>query len=221
MSLRLLSVDPSDRGSQRCRLGPGLMSALGLSLGSPLLVSVPGGSCLCTAWPRPDLAESFLQMDLKCSSPSLISHPPTQLTLDSDQLTPVPCPKLKGVRITVVVQSVDFRKHTPPRLVHELVKDMLKGLYVHTKYVINMEDVDTEIRYVVIESIKLDSAIAGLITSKTSVEIADIQTTRHYRSQLQDQNIVPLGGLEEVRILYSLLLHYWCSSTVCIPLCDT
>ncbi|KAF1392612.1 hypothetical protein PFLUV_G00029880 [Perca fluviatilis] len=169
MSLRLLSVDPSDRGSQRCRLGPGLMSALGLSLGSPLLVSVPGGSCLCTAWPRPDLAEGFLQMDLKCSSPSLISHPPTHLNLDPGQLTPVPCPKLKAVKITVVVQSVDFKKHTPLRLVHELVKDMLK-----------------------------DSASAGFITSKTGVEIAGIQTVQHYMSQLQDQHTVPLGGLEEV-----------------------
>ncbi|XP_039651672.1 spermatogenesis-associated protein 5-like protein 1 isoform X1 [Perca fluviatilis] len=198
MSLRLLSVDPSDRGSQRCRLGPGLMSALGLSLGSPLLVSVPGGSCLCTAWPRPDLAEGFLQMDLKCSSPSLISHPPTHLNLDPGQLTPVPCPKLKAVKITVVVQSVDFKKHTPLRLVHELVKDMLKGVYVHEKNVINLEDFDTEIKYVLIESVNLDSASAGFITSKTGVEIAGIQTVQHYMSQLQDQHTVPLGGLEEV-----------------------
>lgn len=210
MSLRLLSVDPSDRGSQRCRLGPGLMSALGLSLGSPLLVSVPGGSCLCTAWPRSDLAEGFLQMDLKCSSPGLVYHPPTRLNLDPAHLTPVPCPKLKGVRITVVVQSADFKKHTPPRLVHELVKDMLRGVYVHEKYVINLEDFDTEIRYVVIESINLDSASAGFITSKTGVEIAGIQTVRHHRSQLQDQNTVPLGGLEEVCI-YS---HCWFSSPV-------
>ncbi|XP_045887807.1 spermatogenesis-associated protein 5-like protein 1 [Micropterus dolomieu] len=198
MSLRLLSVDPSDQGSQRCRLGPGLMSALGLSLGSPLLVTVPGGSCLCTAWPRPDLAEGFLQMDLKCSSHSLIAHPPTHLTLDPGQLTPVPCPKLKGVKITVVVQSVDFKKHTPPRLVHELVKDLLKGVYVHEKYVINLEDFDTEIRYVVIESINLDFASAGFITSKTNVEIAGIQTVQHYRGHLQDQYMAPLGGLEKV-----------------------
>lgn len=198
MTLRLLSVDPSDRGSQRCRLGPGLMSALGLSLGSPLLVSVPGGSCLCTAWPRPDLTEGFLQMDLKCSSPSLISHPPKHLNLDPDQLTPVPCPKLKGIKITVVVQSVEFKKNTPARLVHELVKDMLKGVYVQSKHVINLEDYDTEIRYVVVESINPDTSSAGLITSKTGVEIAGIQTVRHYRNQLQDQHTVLLGGLEEV-----------------------
>ncbi|XP_041642557.1 spermatogenesis-associated protein 5-like protein 1 [Cheilinus undulatus] len=199
MSLRLLSLDPSDRGSQRCRLGPGLISALGLSLGSPLLVSLPGGSCLCTAWPRPDLAEGFLQVDLKCCSPGLISNPPLHLNLDPSQLSPVPCPKLKGVKVTVVVQSVDFRKYTPLRLVHELVKDMLKGVYVHEKYVVNLEDFDIDLRYVVIENITPDSAPAGLITSKTGVEIAGIQTVRHYKSQLQGRDSVPLGGLEEVR----------------------
>nr|XP_046248838.1 spermatogenesis-associated protein 5-like protein 1 [Scatophagus argus]XP_046248844.1 spermatogenesis-associated protein 5-like protein 1 [Scatophagus argus] len=198
MSLRLLAADPSDRGSQRCRLGPELMSALGLRLGSPLLVSFPEGSCLCTAWPRSDLAEGFLQMDLKCSSPGLFSHPPTHHSLDPGQLTSVSCPKLKSVKITVVVQSFDFKKHTPPRLVHELVKDMLRGLYVHKKHVINLEDFDTDITYVVIESISLDSTGAGFITSKTGVEVADIQTVRHFRNQLQDQHGVPLGGLEEV-----------------------
>lgn len=207
-SLKLLSVDPSDRGSQRCRLGPGLMAELGLSLGSPLLVTVPGGSCLCTAWPRSDLSEGFLQIDLKCSSPSLISHPPTHLNLDPEQLKPVPCLKLKGVKITVVVQSLDFKKRAPLRLVHELVKDMLKGVYVHEKYVINLEDFDTEIRFVVIEMINMDSATAGLITSKTGVEIAGIQTVRHYMRQLQDQHTAVLGGLDEVYIftLLSLLV---------------
>uniref|UniRef100_A0A3P8RIS6 AFG2 AAA ATPase homolog B n=1 Tax=Amphiprion percula TaxID=161767 RepID=A0A3P8RIS6_AMPPE len=197
-SLRLLSAAPSDRGSQRCRLGPGLMSALGLTLGSPLLVSVPGGSCLCTAWPRPDLAEGFLQMDLKCCSPGLISQLPAHLNLEPGHLSPVSCPKLKGVKVSVVVQRVEFKKHTPPKLVHELVKDMLKGVYVHRGFVINLEEFDTDIRYVVVESINPDSVSAGIITSKTGVEISGLQTVRHYRSQLQDQETVPLGGLEEV-----------------------
>ncbi|KAM9861083.1 ATPase family gene 2 protein homolog B [Aulostomus maculatus] len=198
MSLRLLSVDPSDRGSQKCRLGPGLMSALGLSLGSPLLVSFPVGNCLCTAWPRPDLAEGFLQVDLKCSSSSLVSQPPARLSLDPDHLTAVPCPKLKCIKLTVVVRSLEFKRNTPSRLVHELVKDMLKCVYVHRKHVINLEEFDTEIMYVVIESINPDDATTGLITSRTGLEVAAIQTVKHFRNQLQGQPAGPLGGLEEV-----------------------
>lgn len=193
-------MEPSDRDSQRCRLGPGLMSELGLNLGSPLLVSVPGGSYLCTAWPRPDLAEGFLQMDPKCVTPSLIFQLPRPLNVDPGQLTPVTCPKLKGVKVTVVVKSVDFKKHTHPHVVHEIVKDSLKGVYVHKGYVINLEALAVEIRYVVIESINPDTTSAGVITSKTGVEIVDIQTIGHYRSQLQEQHTVPLGGLEEVSL---------------------
>lgn len=196
--MRLLPLDPSDQGSQRCRMGPGLMSALGLNLGSPLLVSFPRGSCLCTSWPRTDLAEGFLQLDFKVSSPSLMSHPPTQMQVDHSNITPVTCSILKCVKTTVVVGSVEFKKRTPSRLFHELVKDMLKGLYVQTKSVINLEDFDTDIKYVVIEDFKSDSVSAGLITSKTGLEIVGILTARQYRSQLQDQNMVPLGGLEEV-----------------------
>lgn len=174
------------------------MSALGLSLGSPLLISFPRGSCLCTAWPRTDLAEGFLQVDLKVSSPSLTSHPPTQLQLDPSKLTPINCPLLKCIQTTVIVTSVEFKKRTPSRLIHELVKDMLKGLYVKTKSVINLEDFDTDIKYVVVEDIKPDSVSAGLITSKTGLEIVAVLTSQHYKSQQRDQCKVPLGGLEEV-----------------------
>ncbi|KAM9764960.1 ATPase family gene 2 protein homolog B [Menidia menidia] len=196
--LRLLAPDPGDRGSQRCRLGPSLMSALGLSLGGPLLVPVPGGSCLCTAWPRPDLAEGFLQVDPKCSSPGLTSQLPKHVTIDPGRLTPVPCPKLRGIKVTAVVQSADFRRQTSPRLVHELVKDMLRGVYVHKGFVVNLEDFDMDIKYVVINDINADSASSGLITAKTAVEIVGIQTVRHFRNQIQGQKAEPVGGLDEV-----------------------
>lgn len=98
----------------------------------------------------------------------------------------------------MIVGSVEFKKRTPSRLIHELVKDMLKGLYVQTTFVVNLEDFDTDIKYVVIEDIKSDSVNGGLITSKTGLEIVDILTARYYNSQLQNQNMVRLGGLEEV-----------------------
>lgn len=180
-------------------MGPGLMSALGLSLGSPLLISFPRGSCLCTAWPRADLAEGFLQIDLKVSSPSLLPHPPTQLHVDPSKLTPITCPDLKSVRTTVIVSSVEFKKRTPSRLIHELLKDMLKGVYVHANFLINLEDFDTDVKYVVVEDTQPDSVGAGLMTSKTGLEIVGVLTARQYKSQLQDQRQVPLGGLEEVR----------------------
>ncbi|XP_072321257.1 ATPase family gene 2 protein homolog B [Eucyclogobius newberryi] len=199
-SLRLLSVYPCDGGSQRCRLGPGLMSSLGLHLGSPLLVSMSGSSCLCTAWPRPDSAEGFIQMDLKSCSPNLTFHPFTSSHINVNQILPVQCPKLKGIKITVVVQSSEFRSNTPQRIVHELVKDMLKGVYVHKSHVINLGEYGTEIKYAVIEEVNSESGSCGLVTSKTGVEVLGIKTLRHFKGGiLQQNNTVSLGGLDEVR----------------------
>lgn len=127
-----------------------------------------------------------------------MSHPPTQLQMDHSKITPVTCSILRCVKTTVIVRSVEFKKRTPLRLIHELVKDMLKGLYVQTTFVVNLEDFDTDIKYVVIEDIKSDSVSGGLITSKTGLEIVGILTARYYNSQQQNQNMVPLGGLEEV-----------------------
>ncbi|XP_064846169.1 spermatogenesis-associated protein 5-like protein 1 isoform X2 [Oncorhynchus masou masou] len=229
VSLRVLPMDPADWGTQRVRLGPGLMSSLGLGLGSPVLVALSGGSCLCTAWPRPDLADGFIQMDMKCCSSNLILNKatPTHLSLPltpspnpspsssplppspclNPSLTPVSCPKLKGIRITVVVQSVEFRKTTPPSFIHELVKDMLKGTYVHQKHVIDVGDYDTDIKLIVIESLNPKSTVTGLVTSKTGVEITGTRTLRYYRGQLQEQPQVLLGGLEEVSASLREMLH--------------
>lgn len=192
-------------------MGPGMLAALGLSPGSPVLLSVPGGSCLCTAWPRPDLAEGFLQADYLCVSPSLISHPPRPpLTVDPEHLAPVTCSRVKVARITVVVQTSEFRKNTPSRVVHELVKDMLQGLVVCSRHVVDVGNFGTQIKYVVVESVNMDSTTAGFITAKTSLEIACIQTTRHYRSQLQGRDVAPLGGLEEVRATGFLVPKHHC-----------
>uniref|UniRef100_A0A8C7SHM5 AFG2 AAA ATPase homolog B n=1 Tax=Oncorhynchus mykiss TaxID=8022 RepID=A0A8C7SHM5_ONCMY len=210
VSLRVLPMDPADRGTQRVRLGPGLMSSLGLGLGSPVLVALSGGSCLCTAWPRPDLADGFIQIDMKCCSSNLILNKatPTHLSLPlTPSPNPISCPKLKGIRITVVVHSVEFRKTTPPSFIHELVKDMLKGTYVHQKHVIDVSDYDTDIKLIVIESLNPESTVTGLVTSKTGVEITGTRTLRYYRGQLQEQPKVLLGGLEEVSASLREMLH--------------
>ncbi|KAJ7994823.1 hypothetical protein DPEC_G00253460 [Dallia pectoralis] len=225
--LRVIPVDRVDRGTQRIRLGRGLMTTLMLGLGSPVLVVWSEGSCLCTAWPRHDLVDGFIQMDMKCCCPNLIVNKvvPTSLILSTpvitprpdihprpicspltdrlgpgpgSSLTPVSCPKLKSIRVTVVVQSVEFKKITPSGFIHELVKDMLKGMYVYEKHVVGVAEYDTDINMIVIESLNTESIVTGLVTSKTGIEITGTMTLRHYKGQLQDQPRVPLGGLEEV-----------------------
>lgn len=141
-------------------------------------------------------------MDLKCCSPNLIFHPisTSNLSVNPGQISPVQCSKLRGIKVAVVVQSSDFRRNTPARVVHELVKDMLKGVYVHNSHTINLSDYGTEIKYAVIEEINPVSESCGLVTSKTGVEILGIKTLRHFKGGLEQQNNTDtLGGLDEVR----------------------
>lgn len=197
----MVSAGPSDRGSQRCRLGPEVMSSLGVCLGAPLLVRVPGGGVLCTAWPRPDLAEGFLQVDLKCASPHLVPGLPPHLTLDPGHLAAVPTNKLKAVRVRAVVRGAAFRGQDCPGAVQELVRDMLRGVYVHGGFVVNVEDCDTEVKHIVIEDVSPGDG-PGLVTSRTTVVVRGVQTVRHFRTQLKiqdtDRTLGPLGGLQEV-----------------------
>jgi hypothetical protein len=139
-----------------------------------------------------------MQIDLKCVTPNLIAQPSLKLSLGPSQLTPLTCSKLRHIKVTVVVQSVDFRKKTPLHIINELVKDMMKGVYVRKKHVVNVEDWDAEIKYVVVEEVSPDCDDAGLVTAKTSVNIVGTQTQRHFQRQLRDKPVDPLGGLDEV-----------------------
>lgn len=179
-------------------MGLGVMSAHGLNVGSPVLVCIAGGTCLCTAWPRSDLTEGSVQIDLKCVSPNLMAPPSLKLSIEPSHVAPLTCSKLRRIKVTVIVQSVDFRKNTPLYIIHELVKDMMKGVYVHKKHVVNLEDWGADIKHVVVEDVSPDGADAGLVTSKTSVEVVGTQTQRHFRRHLQGRPAEPLGGLDEV-----------------------
>ncbi|XP_032809549.2 ATPase family gene 2 protein homolog B [Petromyzon marinus] len=74
-SLCLHPAELGDSSSQRCRLGPGALRALGVRLlGAPLRLSLGRDAVgeerllLCAAWPRPDLAEGHVEVDARCGS---------------------------------------------------------------------------------------------------------------------------------------------------------
>ncbi|XP_049638486.1 ribosome biogenesis protein SPATA5L1 [Suncus etruscus] len=99
--LKLLPLEAKDRGTQRCRLGPAALRALGARLGSVVKVSLPGGgSCLCSAWPLWGGADGFVQLDARCSSPGArleAPHGPDTLSLRCFQA--VACPPLRRLSV--------------------------------------------------------------------------------------------------------------------------
>ncbi|MFT7816506.1 spermatogenesis-associated protein 5-like protein 1 isoform X1 [Arapaima gigas] len=196
--LRVLPLDPADVGTQRCRLGPGAMSSLGLKIGFPVRLSLSGGACLCTAWPRSDLAEGFLQFDAKCATQGFISLMNRNLLVSLSQIKAVTCPKVKSMRVNLVVQSAEFKKTSPVHFVQEVVKDMLRGTYVSEHHVVNVSHLGTQFRLIVIEHLDQSSTEIGVITAKTSVSIGEIQTHSKYLSQRKELSTIPLGGMEDV-----------------------
>ncbi|XP_030649054.1 ATPase family gene 2 protein homolog B [Chanos chanos] len=195
LMLRGLPPDRSDCGTQRCRMGPAHMSRRGLNIGSPLLITVQGASCLCTAWPRRDRAEGYLQVDAKCASPDFSTE---HASLSSARMKPVHCPKLKCLKVIVLVHSTEYKKHTSKDTVRELVKEMLRGLYVYEKHWVNVGDAGTEVKFIVIENVNSGSNRAGLVTAQTCLEIGTIHTVQQYRGQLQDTGHISLGGMDDI-----------------------
>ncbi|XP_060709038.1 spermatogenesis-associated protein 5-like protein 1 isoform X2 [Hemiscyllium ocellatum] len=144
VALLLLPPEAGDRASQRCRLGPRALAALGLGLGSPLRVCLPGGSALCSAWPRRDQAEGFLQLDTTCVSPGLLERPgPGRgLRLSLGQLEPLSSVKLRRVRVrTVQVPGPwgEVGPAVPADAELLLLKELLRGLFLRPAFVVTAE----------------------------------------------------------------------------------
>ncbi|KAJ8340407.1 hypothetical protein SKAU_G00350400 [Synaphobranchus kaupii] len=198
MRMKVLPLDIGDAGTQRCRLGPGLMASLGLRIASPVHITISGGECLCIAWPRCDLAEGFLQFDTKCTTKDLKAINFNDLSVSAKQIRAICTQKLKSVRVNVVVQSIEVKKHSSSSFIHDHVKEMLRGMCVAGQYVVDVSHLKTQVELILIEHLDPCCTDAGFVTSKTSVNIGEIQTLNNYRCQLQKPSSILLGGLEDV-----------------------
>lgn len=197
--LQLLPCDPQDKNTQRCRIGPGLMASLRLTIGTPVLISTPGGACLCTAWPRSDLAEGYFQFDTRCATPNFSRSIYKSLPFNCEDIRPLNCPKLKRVKVNVVVNSMKFKKMMPSHLICENVKEILSGMYVHEKHIITISSFATEMTCIHIENANSGSTKAGLVTEKTFLEIAAVITlAEHRRRTAEELPRISMGGMEDI-----------------------
>ncbi|KAM8782508.1 ATPase family gene 2 protein homolog B isoform 2-T2 [Rhynchonycteris naso] len=209
--LKVLPLETRDQGTQRCRLGPAAFHALGAHLGSAVKISLPdGGSCLCTAWPRRDGADGFVQLDSRCASPGSAVGPPGSLgSLSLTRLRLVPCPPLR--RLTV---RPELRERTGapgaanPAAVLEAAQELLRNRPVSRGHVVAAPPgVPGPVAALHIVSGAPSPDPAGLVTPHTLISLsgAPVPVAR-------PQPEVPLGGLSEaadsLRELLRLPLRY-------------
>lgn len=193
--LKLLPPDPGDEGTQRCRLGPAALSSLGVRLGAPLRITLPAGCCLCTAWPRPDLADGYVQADPACST-GLTAAAPRGLTLSLGRLQPLSYGPLRGAAVRAVLRGGATRRAAG---LQEAVRDLLTHVYVSPHYVVTVgPNVRAPVVHVEILSVDPATEEAGLITPQTSVTITEVMTLERYRLLTEDTAEIPVAGLDDV-----------------------
>ncbi|CAH2274040.1 spermatogenesis-associated 5 1 [Pelobates cultripes] len=209
--LKLLPSNPEDQGTQRCRLGPKAMSLLGVKLGRPVLMSLPSGTCLCTAWPRKDLCDGLLQIDFMCCSSHKPLTPLKNTTITLNQLKSLTSVKLRKVTVKVILKNLEVKLATSGATIYDLVKDLLRNIYVLPRYMLTINGDSSVVNIVVLDTDLLDDG-AGLITAKTSIHIKEITTLEWYQHTLQDNPQCQVAGINDIcaslKEMINLPLHY-------------
>ncbi|XP_054421444.1 ATPase family gene 2 protein homolog B isoform X1 [Pteronotus mesoamericanus] len=209
--LKLLPLDTRDRGTQRCRLGPAALHALGAHLGSAVKITLlDGGSCLCTAWPRRDGADGFVQLDPQCANPGWAGEKPRfQGSLSLSCLRLVPCPPLRHLTVWPKLRERAGAPGAPnPAAVLEAAQELLRNRPVSQGHVVAVPNgVPGPVAALHIVSGVPSPDPAGLVTPHTVIGLSGVPP-----SEAQSQPEVPLGGLSEaadsLRELLSLPLRY-------------
>ncbi|XP_069340077.1 ATPase family gene 2 protein homolog B isoform X1 [Eulemur rufifrons] len=206
--LKLLPLEARDRGTQRCRLGPAALRTLGAHLGSPVKISLPdGGSCLCTAWPRRDGADGFVQLDPQCASPGAAVGAPGSLSLS--RLLLVSCPPLRRLTVWPVLRERAGAPGAPnPAVVLEAVQELLRNRPISLGHVVAAPPgAPGPVAALHIVSGTPNPDPAGLVTSRTCIGFSEEPP-----SETRPLPEVPLGGLSEaadsLRELLCLPLRY-------------
>nr|XP_003420175.1 spermatogenesis-associated protein 5-like protein 1 isoform X2 [Loxodonta africana] len=209
--LQLLPLDSRDRGTQRCRLGPAALRALGARLGSAVKISLPdSGSCLCTAWPRRDGADGFVQLDPQCASPGAAAGAPgSSASLGLSRLRLVPCPPLRRLAVWPVLRERAGAPGDPsPAAVLEAAQELLRNRPVSRGHVVAAPPGapgPLAALHVVGGTPSPDAA--GLVTARTRIVLSGTPP-----SEAEPQPEAPLGGLSEaadsLRELLCLPLRY-------------
>ncbi|XP_053321111.1 ribosome biogenesis protein SPATA5L1 [Spea bombifrons] len=209
--LRLIPSNPEDTGTQRCRLGPKAMSLLGAKVGFPLLISLPNGSCLCTAWPRKDLSDGFLQIDLMCFTSHKHTTEFKNKSIGINQLKSLTSVKLKRVTVKVVVKNIEVKLATSGTTFNDLVRDLLRNVYVLPRCFLSISGSSSVVN---IEVLNMDPVTddAGLITAKTNIHIEEVTTLEWHQQTLQDVPQCQVAGMDNIcaslREIISLPLCY-------------
>eukprot|EP00058_Branchiostoma_floridae_P005333 XP_002590821.1 hypothetical protein BRAFLDRAFT_90046 [Branchiostoma floridae] len=201
MSSKLMVVqsDPRDTGSQRCRLGPELMTKLGLNMGDHVKLSLARSELLCKAWPRQDLAEGILQADHFVYR-DVDKRNVSEKFIEESCVEKLEVGKLLKADVAVVVAGGLKNAVVKDKSLLEMyIGQKLLNVAVFRNCTVSYADRSSvdNIAYVLVRDVecaefKLD---AGYVTKKTEFNVVEVIRLEQYNQHQQSSNI-SLGALQ-------------------------
>ncbi|XP_013407658.1 spermatogenesis-associated protein 5-like protein 1 [Lingula anatina] len=222
--LIVLPLDVFDMHSQRCRLGPLLMSRLGVSLGNCVKIWWKNQCHLSIAWPREDCHEKFLQVDGFVTSVQPDAQAEKLNDMENNQITVFKHVKqFSAVYLNVVMTDLDFvlKLNENPNMKKGYLiskcRCLLNNLYVAANFKVDFTEHTLGklygISYIEIATALPDNLEVGRVLTVTDIEIKKVISKRRYDyCQKRTSDMSSIGGLEQeakkLREIISLPFQY-------------
>ncbi|KAL5004566.1 hypothetical protein ScPMuIL_018022 [Solemya velum] len=219
LNICVLTPSECDVGSQKCHMGPAILSQIGAHLGSHVLIKFPKQIVICSAWLDSELQSSAIQLD-KCVY--------QDLKVDQSENSNIPCVQIqlvKSYRADKVEVTVIFTKFSDvEKFKSEIYKEKLKvicsnclwKLCIMSNFIVDLENTKLGklygISYIQIGNclvkkpgLKDSDTVAVVVGDDTSIVIEEVWSKDRFL-QLSPNTKCELGGLEQtVQILTDLV----------------
>ncbi|GAB1602489.1 spermatogenesis-associated protein 5-like protein 1 [Argonauta hians] len=202
VKLHLEPVESTDCEGQRCRLGSKMCATIGVELGSFVRITTSKVSAICSVWPRPEGEDGMLQFSELVTRDCYKNIKACDALPHIDVLSTA---NAKSIEISIIARDIlSFEKlkqmHKHSISLQEYCRSCLHYVGVSPNVKVNLSKSEVGNRYgmsyIVVHSIKPETADVAILSKATKVRIRDVITEEKYKQRLNKPNIV-LGGLEE------------------------
>jgi len=220
--LVVLPSKSTDMGSQRCWLGPQLMSLCNLRFYDTVAIYISSHrSYLCRVWPRIDgNGNSYIQFDGTVGSSSdgtafqthTVNKP---FTIAKTSVSKVTCSALKSITLSVVVNSrqevLSYRRECTSFL-ESRIRHFLRGLTVASNYTVlcaslNLGSVYDWDRVIVHGIDSKKEAYCGTVVDSTAIVVKQLCYKAKFDQKSRES--IKVGGLDcEIRMLRNIVTRF-------------
>ena len=204
-------------GTRKCYLGPKILDAVSVKLGDCVKIKTDCCSYVCTAWPRRDNAEGYIQFDFTvvCRSGQQSTYCGKCLTqnnnvlqnhIPSREVRKLEHGKLNSVNVNVILDDYRdvsiYRKSASSDAFSRKVFSVLRKMFLSKGAVVRSHRLKlgklNKISYIVVINIECN-AECGLVTADTKIAVDGISSKDRFEQNFKSNSKMKLGGLSRER----------------------